>query len=82
MGKLMKTEEELQTIVLGELRTHPECSDVTSVTVTRLYGETWRVKIMNRDDGPGAYQQMMEEVVAQLNTAYGLAKERRGGAAR
>jgi hypothetical protein len=80
--KMMKTEEELQTIVLGELRTHAECSDITDVTVRRLHGKTWGVNTIARDRGSDAYQRTMEEVVAQLNTAYGLAKDPRGGATR
>jgi hypothetical protein len=75
--KLMRTEEELQTILLGELRTHAECSDVMGVTISRAQGETWSARAVNRDGGSAAYQRMMEEVVAQLNVAYGLARERR-----
>jgi hypothetical protein len=48
---MMRTQEELQTIVLGELRTHAECSNVTGVTFTRVYGEIWGVKTVNRE-GP------------------------------
>ena len=47
--KMMKTEKELQTIVLGELHTHAECSNVKQVTITRIYGETWGVKTTNHD---------------------------------
>ncbi|MGA7546331.1 MAG: hypothetical protein WBW08_10985 [Methyloceanibacter sp.] len=75
--KMMKTEKELQTIVLGELHTHAECSNVKQVTITRIYGETWGVKTTNHDHESTAHQRMMEEVVAHLNTAYGLAWERR-----
>jgi hypothetical protein len=80
--KLMRTQKELQTIVLGELRTHAECGNVTGVTIRRLHGETWGVGAVNRDGGSAAYQRMMEEVVAQLNVAYGLARKPRRGVAR
>jgi hypothetical protein len=77
--KMMRTEKELQTIVLGELHTHAECSNVKRVTITRIYGETWGVKTINHDPESAAQQQMMEEVVAHLNTVYGLAWGRRSG---
>jgi hypothetical protein len=72
--KMMRSREQLQTIVLGELRTHAECSDVRAVTVSRLREETWRVKNIKRQRSDAC--RTMEQVVAQLNTAYGLAKER------
>jgi hypothetical protein len=78
--KLMRTEEELRNIVMGELRTHAECGAITGITVQRLRGETWGVKTINRDDRSIAYQRTMQEVVAQLNTAYGL-EGRPGGTA-
>jgi hypothetical protein len=74
--KIMKTDEELRTIVMGELRTHQECRDVAGVTIRRLHGKTWGVRTIAR--GSNAYQRTMEEVVAQFNTAYGLAKDRGG----
>ena len=76
--KIMKTDEELRTIVMGELRTHQECSDVAGVTIRRLHGKTWGVRTMARGHGSNAYRRTMEEVVAQLNTAYGLAEDRGG----
>ncbi len=75
--KLMRTEEELRNIVIGELRTHEECGDITGVTVRRVRGETWAVGAIDHDRGSGAYQRTMEEVVAQLNVAYGLTRGHR-----
>jgi hypothetical protein len=80
--KLMRTEEELRNIVMGELRTHEECGDITGVTVRRVRGESWGVSTINHDYGSDAYQRTMEEVVAQLNVAYGLAREPRREVAR
>jgi hypothetical protein len=48
--KETKTREELEALIMAELRQHPECKNVEGVAITRPLGRPWDIDVLR--DGP------------------------------
>jgi hypothetical protein len=73
--KLTKTRAELESLLIAELRTCPECSNVDAVAITRPVGRLWGVAVMR--DGPHIRPECRKkiwEITERLCSKYELAQ--------
>jgi hypothetical protein len=71
--KSVKTASELESMIVAELREHPEC-DSTGVVVIRRMGLSWDVALVG--DGPklnSDCDQILAEIAARLRQEFHLA---------
>jgi len=74
--KPMKTHAELEILLMAELRTCPECSNVDAVAITKPVGRLWGVAVMR--DGPHIRPECRKkiwEITERLCNKYDLAQE-------
>jgi hypothetical protein len=74
--KPTKTHAELEILLMAELRTYPECSNVDAVAITRPVGRLWGVALVR--DGPlirPECRNKIWEITERLCNEYDLVQE-------
>jgi hypothetical protein len=68
--KDMKTEAELESLLMEEVRKYPECSRVTGVAITRPTDRNWDVAWVM--DGPRFVPPIANEIARRLQQQFDL----------
>lgn len=71
MMKQLRTEAELASTIMHELRKHPECGDITGVAITRPELQNWGVAWVR--DGQKTAPEVAWKIARQFQSEFDLA---------